>query len=372
MPNIFYNEKPLVVNPELACLIGLNESIILQQLHYWIKMNRETGRNFHDGHYWTYGTVQEYRDRDFKFWSYETVKRVFKVLEQRGLVITGNYNKARMDRTKWYAINYPLIDGLAANRYPQPVTQQTVSLTQMADDSPSGRHDPTHRGNDTLSNRTACPNPLGKVDPMQKGNITQSNGSDCPNPSGQVDPMQQGIMPHTIPEIKKEINNQKLNKETNTRRAPSPPASGACVINPNAAEDAVSECEVVDTAEPLFDEFWKLYPRKESKRQAKKAWLKLNPTQELFDLIANALEYRKRTKEWLAEGGRYIPHPATWLNGRRWEDEVDPQKLCQSAAIRERYGDVLIDGKPLDPVQRKQLEYIEKQMRAQTNTGEVR
>ena len=400
MSNIFYNEKPLVVNPELACLIGLNESIILQQLHYWIKMNKETGRNFHDGHYWTYGTVQEYRDRDFKFWSFETVKRIFKTLEHRGLVITGNFNKAKMDRTKWYAINYSLIDDLTANRDATADTCVTSAVTQMAGHFPSGQYEPMHHGIDTQSNRANCPYPLGQVAPLHQSSITHSIRSDCSNPSEQVYLMQQGILPHAIPEINKEINNQRLAKETNsdawasssatlqpaTQKAPSPVISGACINPSKSAETAnnpsstVLKCEtvtddvgeVIDASELLFDEFWKLYPRKESKQQAKKAWKKLNPGQELFTLIANALEYRSQTKEWLAEGGRYIPHPASWLNGRRWEDEINPQNICQSAILQEKYADVLIDGKPLDPVQRKQLEYIEKQMKARTNNGEIR
>ena len=73
----------------------------------------------------------------------------------------------------------------------------------------------------------------------------------------------------------------------------------------------------------------------------------------------------------MSEGGRYIPHPATWLNGRRWEDEINPAKIDQSAVLEQRYSDFTVDGKPLDPVQRKQLEYIEKQMQARQNTGEV-
>ena len=77
---------------------------------------------------------------------------------------------------------------------------------------------------------------------------------------------------------------------------------------------------IIDDTELFFNEFWKAYPRKESKQQAKKVWMKLKPNQEFFRLITNALEYCKQTEEWLAEGGHYIPNPVTWLNGKQWED----------------------------------------------------
>jgi len=31
-----------------------------------------------------------------------------------------------------------------------------------------------------------------------------------------------------------------------------------------------------------------------------------------------------QSESWNRDGGRYIPHPSTWLNGRRWEDELAP------------------------------------------------
>ena len=72
----------------------------------------------------------------------------------------------------------------------------------------------------------------------------------------------------------------------------------------------------------LFPKFWKLYPRKVGKDKAEKAWGKLKVTQELFDLMATALAKQVLTPDWLKDKGQYIPHPSTWLNGKRWEDEI--------------------------------------------------
>ena len=69
-----------------------------------------------------------------------------------------------------------------------------------------------------------------------------------------------------------------------------------------------------------FDEFWKAYPKKIAKAQAQKAWSKLKPDKALMTVIIEALERQKQSAQWLRDNGQYIPYPATWLNGRRWED----------------------------------------------------
>ena len=91
----------------------------------------------------------------------------------------------------------------------------------------------------------------------------------------------------------------------------------------------------------LFDEFWAKYPRKVGKGDARKAWDKLNLTANsaLVDVIFAALEKQKGWDQWQREGGRYIPHPATWLNQQRWEDEgltgiVEQAQQEKDAAIR--------------------------------------
>jgi uncharacterized protein YdaU (DUF1376 family) len=76
------------------------------------------------------------------------------------------------------------------------------------------------------------------------------------------------------------------------------------------------------SAEDLFPKFWKLYPNKKGKAAAEKAWKKLKVTDDLFSLIAQGLAKQCTSPAWTKDGGQFIPHPATWLNGKRWEDEV--------------------------------------------------
>jgi len=69
-----------------------------------------------------------------------------------------------------------------------------------------------------------------------------------------------------------------------------------------------------------FEEFWKAYPKKKSKGHAQSAWNKV-----VCDLqtILETVERQKLTPDWNKEGGQFIPNPATWLNGKRWLDDVD-------------------------------------------------
>ncbi len=67
--------------------------------------------------------------------------------------------------------------------------------------------------------------------------------------------------------------------------------------------------------------FWPKYPKKVSKQQALKSWVKIEPSPGLAEKITAALEKQKKSRQWTQADGQYIPHPANWLNNRRWEDE---------------------------------------------------
>ena len=102
---LLYDERPLVVIPELAVVVGLNNAIALQQVHYWVRINQRADKNFREGYYWTYNTYEAWREQ-FPFWSISTVKRIFMELEADGLIVTDTFNRLPIDRTKWYRINY--------------------------------------------------------------------------------------------------------------------------------------------------------------------------------------------------------------------------------------------------------------------------
>lgn len=69
--------------------------------------------------------------------------------------------------------------------------------------------------------------------------------------------------------------------------------------------------------EEEFEQFWAAYPRKENRKRAFEAFKKI---QEPLETLLGAIEAQKRSDQWRKENGRFIPHPATWLNGERWKD----------------------------------------------------
>ena len=73
-----------------------------------------------------------------------------------------------------------------------------------------------------------------------------------------------------------------------------------------------------------FEEFWSVYPRKEGKENARKAFAKLNPDDGLLADMIIAVGKQRASQQWQESGGRFIPYPASWLNGHRWEDEILP------------------------------------------------
>ncbi|ALY08108.1 hypothetical protein BhaS171_00052 [Bacillus phage vB_BhaS-171] len=101
MNKLLLDDKPLIILPSLAEKIGLNESIVLQQLHYWLM----DSKNFRDGEKWVYNTYKDWQ-KQFPFWSEKTIRRTITKLENEGLILTGNYNKMKIDQTKWYRIDY--------------------------------------------------------------------------------------------------------------------------------------------------------------------------------------------------------------------------------------------------------------------------
>ncbi len=75
-----------------------------------------------------------------------------------------------------------------------------------------------------------------------------------------------------------------------------------------------------------FDSFWKFYPRKASKDAARKAWIKLRPDVHVMQMIADNVKERVEKGEWRKDNQSFILHASTYLNQKRWEDEVVDQQ----------------------------------------------
>ena len=141
------------LNPALAVEIGLNESIIFLQLEYWIAISD----NVRDGRRWTYQSAPDMKEKAFPFWSVSTINRAINsLLERKLIIIEGNYNKYKYDRTRWYAINFE-------------EARKLTSISIRDDDSRSTQNDSRSTQNE------ACAAQNGATIPETKTEITTKN-----------------------------------------------------------------------------------------------------------------------------------------------------------------------------------------------------
>lgn len=124
---------------------------------------------------------------------------------------------------------------------------------------------------------------------------------------------------HNGKSAKRRAEDQKRKREARNPSAFCPQASGQ-----KSEKKRTREREEKDIKTPIvpFGDFWDLYPRKQSKAAAEKAWKKLKPTPKLAATIIDALKRQCESEQWQKDGGAFIPHASTWLNNRRWEDDV--------------------------------------------------
>ena len=111
---LLFDEQPIVFDRTLAREIGDRHATVLQQVHYWIEVNRKNKNKdvYKDGYYWTYRSIKKWHEEEFDYLSFSTVRRTFDDLIEDGYLITGEYNKFGADRTKWYRVNKDKISKL--------------------------------------------------------------------------------------------------------------------------------------------------------------------------------------------------------------------------------------------------------------------
>ena len=204
--NVLIDEYPLVVLPTLACQYGLNEAIVIQQIHYWSQKNKPS----EDGFVWVYNSIPEWK-KQFPFWSQRTIFTILKKLRESGMLFAERKSNNPWDQTLYYRINY--------EKFGMTISQ-----------------------------------------PLQDR------------------------------------------------------SSKVCKITVNT--------ETTREYSDYFDEFWKAYPRKVAKPNALKSWNKIKPSQDLLSKIIQAIKDQKLSET----DPKFIPHPATWLNAARWEDELETTK----------------------------------------------
>lgn len=134
-------------------------------------------------------------------------------------------------------------------------------------------------------------NPASQTLPPSGQKCPEGSGQKSPHPSGQKCPVEQDIY----------INN-----------TPIPPKGRRRAVHLDAPAYLPER----------FERFWQFYPKKQSKQDAMRAWDKLQPDEDLLRIMGASLKLQKVSEEYTRENGRFIPLASTWLNGRKWEDEL--------------------------------------------------
>ena len=162
----------------LAKLYGIEEAILINNFHYWIKENKANDRNFFDGRYWTFNTQKAYADW-FSYLSEGRIKRTINNLVEKGILMKGNYNANQYDRTNWYAftdeglaivqnyyIDEPIMtNGRAETSRPipnnKPNNKQYISFTPSDEGTDAGLFDDDANATLTMLSSEEL-NPMGR------------------------------------------------------------------------------------------------------------------------------------------------------------------------------------------------------------------
>lgn len=82
---------------------GVDEAILLHNIRYWLDYARSQNQMEQDGYFWMFMTASKMQTI-MPFWSANKIQKMLKKLVQKGVLITGEYNKSSWDRTKWYTM----------------------------------------------------------------------------------------------------------------------------------------------------------------------------------------------------------------------------------------------------------------------------
>jgi hypothetical protein len=117
-------------NPRIAIDFNVNAAIFIQKLAEWTFLNLANKKHLHDGHCWSYNTLEAYEEI-FPWWSKRQLETIINNAVKDGLVVKGNYNSHKYDRTSWYALTIK-----ALIYYPELTTEKHL-LTLAESISPN-------------------------------------------------------------------------------------------------------------------------------------------------------------------------------------------------------------------------------------------
>jgi len=134
MPSFYFEKKH-------AIQYGVEEAIMLENFLHWIAKNKANNHHHFDNRFWTYNSVKAFH-KVFSFWTPKQIQRILKSLINQKIIMTGNYNKAGYDKTKWYAL----------------VNEDAFLKDFVSDDDPKSQTIVPNSQTIDLNSKTLCPN----------------------------------------------------------------------------------------------------------------------------------------------------------------------------------------------------------------------
>lgn len=95
------NGGSLGFDTDIAMKVGVECAVLHKNISYWTEQNKANNRNYFEGRYWTYNSARAFAEL-FPFWTARKITRMLITLEENGLILSGEFNKKKYDRTKWY------------------------------------------------------------------------------------------------------------------------------------------------------------------------------------------------------------------------------------------------------------------------------
>lgn len=330
--------RELSFNVEAARRFGVDGAVMLQGMAVWISKNRANERHFHDGRWWTYNSKAALA-RLFPFWTEKQLRRIVKNLNDSGALLLGNYSDGSFHNTTWFALSDDVLELLGAGECAAAAETGVPSSVACGDTFSREKAEETTCPNGQVKEST-CPN--GQVYLPKRSEDKQIDTNNIPpiSPPEGGESMREefdrvcALWYHHdfgLPEIDRDATFTEYLKARQTSNFV--PLREGLLSWVDALGPARLPLWKVLSGEtwredPFFWLFWQIYPRKIDKDRARRAWGKLRPDRATSKAILESLRRWKLCDQWQEE--RFIPHPATWLNGRRWE--ATPPGMGRAAA----------------------------------------
>ena len=119
----------IILNGELAKKYGVNSAIFIRNLYYWISKNACNGKHYYDGRYWAYNSIEAFA-KNLDFWSEGQIRRIIDNLKKAGVLLVGNFNDHKYDRTVWYSLSDEIFEFYGEN-LPQTPEKSMCRNRQM-------------------------------------------------------------------------------------------------------------------------------------------------------------------------------------------------------------------------------------------------